>query len=180
MMLTKSRNRWRVLLEPQGQLDTECLGDWDSSTVAKWLDANTQHGWKGRIGCEKLKGDNRAFTAIFFYDEAEALLFKMSFSERPIEPNGAVSDFQTGRPIGAAELLRIKADPSQYKATLIFEGSPNWRYRDTGKERYCHSVGRNVAGYFVGWRMVDDNISQIRASKTKKVILAWVDARAAA
>lgn len=53
----------------------------------------------------------------------------------------------------------ILADPIKHKLTLRFpEGSRlNWRYWEVRKTsgprvRYCFSIERNLAGYFLGWR----------------------------
>lgn len=87
-----------------------------------------------------------------------------------------------------AEERAAKADPIKHKLTLVFpSGSKkNWRYiatiRTRGRTtRYCWSVHRNVAGYFLGWREVwtgkTGRRDQWRASKRKKTLEAWARKR---
>lgn len=69
---------------------------------------------------------------------------------------GLVADFHR------TELLREKsnaqADPLAHKKSRVFVGKTNYRYYSGGRNKkgqsvnFCYSTGRNVAGFFLGWR----------------------------
>ena len=49
-----------------------------------------------------------------------------------------------------------KADPVKHKLCMVFPGGPRYRYFAKQRRglviRWCWSVNRNAAGYFLSWR----------------------------
>lgn len=93
----------------------------------------------------------------------------------------------------AVEADAARADPIKHKLSPIFSGGPgadryNYWQLKVGRRcvRYCTSIGRNVCGYYLGWREVEtpakrkarkpgDVVSHIKrdqwtASKRRKTI----------
>lgn len=58
-------------------------------------------------------------------------------------------------------IREAKSDPVKHKLTKIMEDDSNYGYFSAGKNgrgsavRYCYTVGRNVAGYFLIWREIE-------------------------
>jgi len=77
----------------------------------------------------------------------------------------------------------VLADPVKHKATLHFPENARMRWLYYGniasrgkRYRYCYSTGRNLAGYFLGWREVVNlktgmgERDMISASKRRKTV----------
>lgn len=95
--------------------------------------------------------------------------------ERSPELTKLVADMNSSAHQRAIEAA--KADPEKHKLCTVFEGSARYRYFPAGRNgrnqeiRFCYSVERNAAGYFLGWREVIGRKSgrrdQWHASKRK-------------
>lgn len=95
--------------------------------------------------------------------------------------------------VNKKESERAKADPKANKLTRVMEGKYGMRYwwLYAGKDGlgrkvwFCWTRHRNVAGYFLGWRQVENKKGLIKrdqwiARKVKKRAKAVAERRAAA
>lgn len=86
-----------------------------------------------------------------------------------------------------------KADPRAHRLSRVFPKGArmNWRYYRAGRDgrgsevRFCYTVERNVAGYFLAYRETryksgNGKRDQWAASKSKKAVMAICTRRLAA
>lgn len=65
---------------------------------------------------------------------------------------------EVNQSILAADAKRAEADPLANKHTTVMPNGAGYRYMSVPKNgkgqtvRYCYSVHRNAAGFFLGWR----------------------------
>jgi hypothetical protein len=195
--LVKFRNRWRVIFEPDSDVERMAVhGAEDrkngraTGPIFDWLYSrvNVAGAWRYQ-DCIRLKHDLRIYTGVHFENEDEATLFLMRWgsatSDTWLEPVRDKNEIERAhRQIDAAR---------ENKFALVFPEGSRSRYwpkvRHDGKqERWHYAVHKNAAGWFIGWRAIYDpktkffkvDEESVFARRKKKDVIARVKRRAGA
>jgi hypothetical protein len=173
MLIERYRGKTRVMMPDDHRIAVDARENGKASKLYQWLSANTVGGWRYKAGVIR-KDDTRDFLSITFDDDADAHLFRMKHQE-PGDVTVSDKRYTTLTPSGYFKTLKEHElhDTERQKDSICFLGQVDykrWINADQTKNE-CYSTKRNVAGYFLCWTITEDGVSNVSASKTKRIMV---------